>query len=45
MMFLDVMLLIKKVELVAGTHQLRASFVEISSSKGPDEVASWHTNL
>jgi hypothetical protein len=40
MISLDVMLLIKKVELVAGTNQLTASFVGISFSKGPGEVAS-----
>jgi hypothetical protein len=36
----DVILLIKIVELVAGTHQLTASFVEISFSKGSGEIAS-----
>lgn len=39
-MSLDVMLLIKTVELVAGTHQLTASFVEIGFSKGSGEIAS-----
>jgi hypothetical protein len=39
-MSLDVMLLVKIVELVAGTHQLTASFVEISFSKGFGEIAS-----
>jgi hypothetical protein len=39
-MSLDVMLVIKKVELVAGTQQLTAIFVEISFSKGSGELAS-----
>jgi hypothetical protein len=39
-MSLNVMLLIRKVELVAGTHHLTASFVEISFSKGPGVIAS-----
>jgi hypothetical protein len=39
-MSLDVMLLIKIVELVSGTHQLTASFVGISFSKHSGEIAS-----